>query len=323
MLPPTNRRAVTLLIVLVTALLALAAPFPHAATQQIAPESNAAAHISVDVNLVVLHAAVTDQKGHVAPFLSEQDFQVYEDGIPQQIKLFSHEDVPVTAGLAVDHSGSMKRKLAEVSVAAGTFVQACNPGDQIFVVNFSEHVELGLPPSTRFSSDPIQLEKAISQSPATGKTALYDAIFTALELLKGAGPDKKVLLVISDGGDNASTHTLAQALRLAEQSSAVIYSVGIVDPDDDDRNPGVLRKLAGSTGGLAFFPSELDQVSAVCARIARDIRSQYTMAYSPSKPAKPGEYRTIRVTARDPHHGKLIVRTRTGYRVGGEAGGLQ
>ena len=322
MLPPTKRRAVTLPIVLATALLALAAAFPHAATQT-APESNSAVHISVDVNLVVLHAAVTDQKGHVAPDLSERDFQVYEDGIPQQIKLFSHEDVPVTAGLAVDHSGSMKRKLAEVSVGARTFVQAGNPGDQIFVVNFNEHVELGLPPSTRFSSNPIHLERAISQSPATGKTALYDAIFRALELLKEGGPDKKVLLVISDGGDNASTHTLAQALRLAEQSSAVIYSVGIFDPDDEDRNPRVLRKLAGSTGGLAFFPSELDQVSAVCARIARDIRSQYTMAYSPSKPAKPGEYRTIRVTARDPHHGKLIVRTRTGYRVGGESGELQ
>ena len=166
MLPPTKRRTVTLLIVLVTALLALAAAFPHTAMQQTAPERNAAAHISVDVNLVVLHAAVTDQKGHhVVSDLSEQDFQVYEDKNPQQIKLFSNEDVPVTAGLAVDHSGSMKRKLAEVSVAARTFVQAGNPGDQIFVVNFNEHVELGLPPSTRFSSDPIQRSRKPSPNP--------------------------------------------------------------------------------------------------------------------------------------------------------------
>jgi Ca-activated chloride channel family protein len=323
MLPPTKRRAVALPIALVTTLLARAAAFPQTTAQQSPPEGNAAAHISVDVSLVVLHATVTGQKGHVVSDLSEQDFQVYEDGIPQQIKLFSHDDVPVSAGLAVDHSGSMKRKLAEVSAAARTFVQAGNPGDEIFVVNFNEHVELGLPPSTRFSNDPIQLARAISQSPASGRTVLYDSIFKALELLKEGGPDKKVLLVISDGGDNASTQTLAQALRLAEQSSAIIYSVGIFDPDDDDRNPRVLRKLAGSTGGLAFFPSELNQVSAVCARIARDIRSQYTIAYSPARPAKPGEYRTIRVTARDPRHGKLTVRTRTGYRVGGGAGGLQ
>jgi VWFA-related protein len=130
-----------------------------------------------------------------------------------------------------------------------------------------------------------------------------------------------VLLVISDGGDNASTHTLAQTLTAAEQSSAVIYCIGIFDPDDADRNPGVLRKIAGATGGLAFFPSKLDEISAVCARIARDIRSQYLIGYSPAAPAKPGEYRTIRVTAQAPHHGKLIVRTRTGYRVGDSAEG--
>jgi Ca-activated chloride channel homolog len=308
-----TRRADKRRTVSVCALL-LAATLPAFAAPQAAPSESQPAHISVDVNLVVLNATVTDRKGNAVSDLSERDFQVYEDGVPQRIKLFNHGDVPVAAGLAVDHSGSMRRKLADVSMAARTFVQASNPGDRMLVVNFNEHVELGLPASMRFSNDPIQLEQAISRAPASGYTALYDAIVEALELLKESGPDKKVLLAISDGGDNASTHTLAQVLQLAEQSSAAIYCVGIYDVDDPDRNPGVLRRLARETGGLAFFPTELDQVSPICAQIARDIRSQYTIGYSPARPAAPGAYRTVRVAAGDPQHGKLIVRTRTGYR---------
>ncbi|MCU1239085.1 MAG: von Willebrand factor, type, partial [Candidatus Solibacter sp.] len=173
-------------------------------------------------------------------------------------------------------------------------------------------------PTHPFSSDPVELEQAISQAPATGMTALYDAIVKALEMLKEGGPDKKVLLVISDGGDNASTHTLPETLRLAEQSDAIVYTVGIFDQYDPDRNPKVLRRLAEVTGGLAFFPTRLEEVSAICSRIAHDIRSQYTIGYTPSNPGRPGEYRTIRVAATAPHRGKLIVRTRTGYRVGGE-----
>jgi VWFA-related protein len=300
-------------------LLLLALALPGVAAPQTPAEGNKGARISVDVTLVVLHATVADQKGRVVSDLREQDFQVFEDGIPQRIKLFKHEDLPVAAGLVVDHSGSMKRKLAEVGAAARTFGQASNPSDAMFVVTFNEHVELGLPPATRFSSDPVQLEQAISQAPATGKTALYDAIVKALDLLNEGGPDKKVLLVVSDGGDNASKHTLAETLKLAEQSSAIIYAVGIFDQDDPDRNPKVLRRLAEVTGGLAFFPDNLDQVSKICARIAHDIRNQYTIGYSPATPAKPGEYRVIRVVASAPHHGKLIVRARTGYRFSGEA----
>lgn len=273
------------------------------------------ARISVDVNLVVLHATVTDDKGHAVSDLSERNFQVYEDGLAQPIKLFAHEDVPVAAGLLVDHSGSMKRKLPEVTAAAQVFVRASNPNDWMFVVNFNEHVDLGLPPGTPFSNDPVQLGSAISRAPATGKTALYDAIAKALDLLKEGGPDKKVLLVVSDGGDNASSHTLRQTLKLAEQSSAVIYTIGIYDPDDPDRNPGVLRRLAQVTGGLAFFPSDPAKASETCTRIARDIRNQYTIGYSPIRAANPGEYRSIKVSVSAPHHGKLTVRTRTGYRV--------
>jgi VWFA-related protein len=273
------------------------------------------ARISVDVNLVVLHVTVTKDKGQAVSELTERNFQVHENGLAQPIKLFAHEDAPVAAGLLVDHSGSMKNKLPDVTAAAQVFVRASNPNDGMFVVNFNEHVNLGLPPGTPFSNDPAQLARAISRAPATGKTALYDAISRALSLLNEGGPDKKVLLVVSDGGDNASSHTLGETLKLAEQSSAVIYTIGIFDPDDPDRNPSVLRRLAQVTGGLAFFPSNPAKASETCTRIARDIRNQYTIGYSPVRAANPGEYRGIRVSVNDPYHRKLTVRTRTGYLV--------
>ena len=275
------------------------------------------AHISVDVNLVVLNVTVTDRQGHFVSGLSGQNFRVYENGVLQTLQHFAHEDVPVTAGLVVDHSGSMRSKIAEVSAAARTFAQAANPKDEMFVVNFNEYVQSALPPGTRFTSDPAMLEQAIARAPTTGRTALYDAMATALDLLNEGTLPKKVLLTISDGGDNASTHKLPEIVKRAEQSSAIIYTIGIFDEEDPDRNPRVLKRLADATGGLAFFPSQLEQVTSICAQIARDIRNQYTIAYTPVIPAKPGEYRGIRVVAESPHHGKLTVRTRTGYRAAG------
>lgn len=286
-----------------------------AAQQVPTPPDPDGSKISVDVNLVVLHATVYDQRGHFVSGLTEQNFRVYEDGILQHISRFGHDDVPITAGLVVDHSGSMRRKLAEVSAAVRVFVQSSNPGDQMFVVNFNEAVQLALP---GFTNDASQVEQAISKAPAGGETALYDAIVTALEHLKAGTLEKKILLVISDGGDNASHCSFARALQMAEQSNAIIYAVGIFDEDDPDRNPGTLRRLARSTGGMAFFPSDLSQVSSICEQIARDVRSQYMLAYQPANPVAHGDYRSIRVTASAPHHGKLIVRTRTGYRVGNE-----
>ena len=294
------------------ALAAVAFPAPDK-PQEVASADGEAPPISVDVDLVMLHATVTDHHGHLVANLTKDDFQVYENTLPQQIQLFQHEDVPVAAGLVVDHSGSMHNKLAEVSSAARTFVHSSNPDDQVFVVNFNEEVTLGLPAAVRFSNSPPELEHAILRAPAGGKTALYDAIVGALGQLKASKLDKKVLLVISDGGDNASTHSLAEVLDLAGQSSAIIYTVGIYDQDDPDRNPRVLRRLAHETGGEAFFPAKLSAVVDICAGIAHDIRSQYTMGYEPAVPTRSGGYRAIRVVARAPGHGKLLVRTRTGY----------
>lgn len=269
--------------------------------------------VSVDVNLVVLHATVWNKKGHFAPALREQDFEVYEDGVQQSIRLFRHEDIPVTVGLVVDHSGSMQRKLTEVIAAARTFAMSSNQLDQVFVVNFSEKVTLGLPHPIRFTSRLNELESAIRNAPAIGQTALYDAVLEAQERLQTGSCDKKVLIVISDGGDNASAHSLADVLKRASLSSALVYTIGIFDEEDADRNPDVLRHLARATGGEAFFPAELGDVVSICERIAREIRNQYTIGYLSGGEAQPGTYRSIRVVARPTGGGKLSVRARAGY----------
>jgi VWFA-related protein len=257
--------------------------------------------ISVSVNMVVLHATVQNEKNVLVGGLDRERFQVYENGTLQQIKYFSHDDIPVTVGLVVDNSGSMRSKRSVVIAAAMAFARSSNPSDQLFVVNFNEHVSFALPVNIPFTDDKVQLEDALSEIVASGETALYDALDIALLHLNKGDRDKKVLIVISDGGDNASKRTLEQVIALARRSSAIIYSVGIFEEQDEDKNPAVLRRFAEETGGEA------------CERIARDIRSQYTLGYVPTDQAQDGTYRAIRVSARTPDRARLWVRTRPGY----------
>ena len=214
------------------------------------------AQIRVDVDLVVLPATVQDRHGDRVSDLQQADFAVYEDRVAQRIRLFRHEDLPVTVGLVVDHSGSMKEKLAEVTAGAKAFVRSSNADDQMFVVSFNETGSLGLPDAVGFTTDAEQLERAIWRAQAAGETALYDAIVKALARLKAGNRDKKALVVISDGADNASAQSLAEVLETAERSSAIIYTVGLFAPDDQDANPRVLQRLQ-ATGGEAFFPENL------------------------------------------------------------------
>jgi Ca-activated chloride channel homolog len=269
--------------------------------------------ISVNVDLVVLPATVRDRGGRTVSDLREQDFEVYEDRIRQTIKLFRHEDIPVTVGLIVDHSGSMLPKLNDVIEAVRTFARSSNPEDRMFVVNFNEKVSLGLPGGVNFSNSADELERAIARTRPAGRTALYDAAVRGLEHLQAGGPEKKVLIVISDGGDNASVLGLPAVLKKFEQSNAVVYAIGIFDEDDSDQNPGVLRHLAQATGGEAFFPERLGDVAAICERIARDIRNQYTIGYVSSSKMAPGALRAIRMVAHAEGKGTLSVRTRSGY----------
>lgn len=269
--------------------------------------------LRVSVDMVVLRATAQDRKNILVSGLDKDDFQVYEDGVLQPIKYFSHEDVPVTVGLVVDNSGSMRPKRRDVIAAAMAFARSSNPQDQMFVVNFNERVSFGLPGSMPFTDQLAQLQAALSSVAADGQTALYDAMAVALDHLQSGNRDNKVLIVVSDGGDNASKHKLAEIVARAGQPGAIIYTIGVFDEEDPDRNPGVLKRLAKETGGEAFLPESLADVTPICERIARDIRSQYTIAYVPTNRKRDGTYRVIQVKANMRGRGSLSVRTRTGY----------
>jgi Ca-activated chloride channel family protein len=269
--------------------------------------------IKVNVNMVVLGATAQDRKNLPLSGLNQDNFQVYEDGVLQPIKYFSHEDIPVTVGLVVDNSGSMKPKRQDVIAAALAFARSSNPQDQMFVVNFNEKVSFGLPDNIGFTDQVAKLQVALSRVAADGETALYDAVAAALEHLKEGDRDKKVLIIVSDGGDNASKHKLTEIMALAGQPGVIIYTIGIFDEQDADRNPGVLKRIAKQTGGESFLPESLSEVTPICERIARDIRSEYTIAYVPTNRKRDGAYRVIQVKASAPAYGRLSVRTRTGY----------
>ncbi|MGA2890047.1 MAG: VWA domain-containing protein [Terracidiphilus sp.] len=275
--------------------------------------SNGNYTLRVDANLVILNATVLDRHNALVSGLFKDDFQVYENHVLQSIKHFSHEDIPVTVGLVIDNSGSMGPKRADVIAAGLSFAHSSNPEDQMFVVNFNEHVSFGLPVDIPFTGQQDQLQLAFASIRTIGETALYDAIATALNHLKQGKCDKKVLIVISDGGDNASKHSLNQVIEMAKKSDAIIYTIGIFDGQDDDRNPGVLRRFAKETGGEAFFPQSSKEIPLICEGIARDIRNQYTLAYVPTIPKLDGGYRIVEVKVSSPGYGRLSIRTRAGY----------
>lgn len=296
-------------------LLAALLPLPGCALASQEPQpqpSTSIYQISVRVDLVVIHATVSTRRGAPVAGLQQEDFEIYEDGVRQNIRLFRHEDIPVTVGLVVDHSGSMRPKIADVTAAARTFATSSNPADQMFVVNFNEYVT-----AMPFARGVEELESAIASAPVTGQTALYDATLAAFAQLRAGDRDKRALVIISDGGDNASKSSLADVLRQAEKPDVLIYTIGIFDAENEDRNSGVLRQLAQSTGGAAFFPGQRKEIIAACEQIAREIRSQYTIGYVSTNAKQTGGYRAIRVAVRSgPSGGNLVVRARTGYFAG-------
>jgi Ca-activated chloride channel family protein len=267
----------------------------------------------IKVELVVLHVTVLNDEHQPVTGLDKAAFQIYENGVLQEIESFRHEDLPVTVGLVIDNSGSMRTKRTEVIAAAQAFAQASNPNDQHFLVNFNEYVTFGLPADLPFTSDLTQLAAVLTAITANGKTALNDAVAAALTHLKKGNRDKQVLIVVSDGADNASQYDTARILTLAKKSEAIIYTLGIFEPADPDRNPGALKQFAKATGGEAFFPHSVTDATAICERIARDIRSQYTLTYEPANLTYDGNYRAIQVKAKVPGGAKLAVRARAGY----------
>jgi VWFA-related protein len=269
--------------------------------------------IAVDVDLVVFNVTVTDSRGRHVGGLKPGDFRVYEQGRLQDIRLFRAEDVPASVGLIIDNSGSMRGKRAEVANDALAFIGAGNPEDETFVVNFNENVYLGLPDSIPFTNDIGQLRSALLRTAPGGLTALYDALAIGLDHLKTGTRERKALVVLSDGGDNASRRDLDDVLEIAKRSNATIYTIGIYGDDDPDRNPRVLRKIAQLSGGRAYFPGSIKDLAQVWREIAGGIRNQYTIGYFSSNPNRDGMFRTVKITAGRKGGAGLRVTTRDGY----------
>lgn len=297
----------------------LALPLGLPASRSYAQDAPPRPVFSSRSDLVVLHVTVLDGKSGFVSGLPREAFTVYEDGRPQQIEFFSNEDSPVTVGLVIDSSGSMQRKRQAVIAAGLAFAQSSHPQDEMFTVHFNEHVWPGLPSGQAFTSDPSELRAALERSGARGRTALFDALAYALRHLDRGREQKKVLVVVGDGGDNASTTGFEAILDRAHRADAVIYAIGLSDQYDRDAKPEILRQLARATGGEAFVirnaGGHRSRITAILSRIARDIRSGYTIGYSPSREVgAAGEgFRSIKVEVSTPGRRELTVRARSGY----------
>ena len=279
--------------------------------------------IKRDVDLVVLHASVDDKQGHFVSDLKQQNFRVFEDGVEQKLALFKREDIPVTMGLVIDNSGSMRDKRPRVNAAALTFVQTSNPQDEVFVVNFNEDYYLDL--DKDFTSNIGELREALERIDSRGSTALFDALIGTLDHLKKGTRDKKVLLVITDGEDNASRKSFEYTVHAVQSSPAIIYAIGLLSQEDKHaarRAKRALTTLAQATGGVAYFPKSTEEVQAICAEVAHDIRNQYLLAYYPTNARKDGTFRAVKIDLIPPRgRPKMTVRTRTGYYAQKEATG--
>jgi Ca-activated chloride channel family protein len=267
-----------------------------------------------DVRLVLLDVSVRDHQGNIVSDLAKDNFAVYENGHAEPITVFAHNDLPVTVAILVDESFSMRAKRAEVLAAAEIFIEESNPHDEIFVLNFNDRVRRGLPETMLFSDDRAQLRAALQRGAPRGKTALNDAVVESLAQLQKGRREKKAVVLISDGGDNASKHTRQETVAMVQRSPATIYSIGIYDQGEPDNNPGFLKLLSSISGGEAFFPEKPAGMTAVCRRIARDIRARYTIGYIPAaKPKMARGLRHITVRVASHTHGKLNALTRTSY----------
>jgi len=272
-----------------------------------------------DVDEVLLHATVQDDKNHLVTNLDRSAFTVLEDGRPQNIVSFHNEDIPVAMGIVIDNSGSMREKRNKVNQAALNLVRSSNPRDEVFVVNFNDEYYL----DQDFTNDLLKLKEALEKIDARGGTALYDAVVASADHLKrNARLEKKVIFIVTDGEDNASNENLEQAIKqLQVENGPQVYAIGILgDEEHPKRARRALETIAQRTGGLAFFPRTLDEVDDISRTVAHDIRNQYTIGYKPASPKAEGGFRAVKVEAKAKGHSKLTVRTKSGYYAQAQSG---
>jgi Ca-activated chloride channel family protein len=294
--------------------LAVALPAPSAA--QSAADGETPVFRS-DTRLVVLHTTVVDRKGNRITDLGQSAFKVFENGVEQPLKFFRREDIPISLGLIIDNSGSMRNKRGKVETAALKLVKASNRNDEVFVVNFNDEAFL----DQDFTNKISLLEQALARIDSRGGTAMRDAVRMSIDHLKqGAKRDKRVLLVVTDGEDNNSATTLENLVRAAQQSEVLVYAIGLLSEEekrDARRAKRALDAITSATGGQAYYPKDASEVDSIADQVAREIRSQYVLAYSPTNPELDGSYRQIKVTVKAP--GNPTARTRSGYYATAEA----
>ena len=270
---------------------------------------------------MVLHTTVLDDRGRFADGLKQENFRVLEDKVEQKLAVFKREDIPVSMGLVIDNSGSMRDKRPRVNQAAITLVEASNPQDEAFVVNFNDDFYLDL--DKDFTNSIPELKEALERIDSRGSTALYDAIIGSLDHVKKGGKDKKVLLVVTDGEDNTSHSSLEKTIREVQKTNTVIYTIGLLSEESKKnakRAKRALEQIAQASGGLSYFPENVEDVHTICEQVAHDIRNQYTLAYYPTNIKRDGTFRSVQVEVIPPRsRGRLVARTRNGYYAPGNA----
>ncbi len=292
---------------LASCLAAAVAVFPASAQQPDVPVFKA------ESELVVLHVNVFDRKSDAVPNLPVNVFHIVEDNAPQQITFFSSEDVPVAVGLIVDNSGSMIARRAMVLAGTKEVAESSHPEDELFTIVFNEHVRHGLPDIVPFTRSRTQIENAVGRFPPGGKTALHDAVIAGLEHLQEASLQKRVLVVLSDGEDNASMNSDDVMLERAARSDTLIYTVSTAELVSDAGRPGLLKKLAQLTGGVTYRPKSERAVVEAFREIASNIRRGYSIGYTPTNPIHDGRFRRVKVAVRAPSLKNPKVIARDGY----------
>jgi Ca-activated chloride channel family protein len=274
------------------------------------------ATFSVRTEMVVLPVTVTDAHGQTVGGLTVDDFRVFDNGRVKPIALFRGGDVPVTVGLIVDHSQSMRGKLEAVNAAISAFAGSGRTDDELFVVGFNDQARMTpLPGGKLFTSDAGELAVALGEGRPEGRTALYDAVVMGLRHLPSGKAQRKALIVVTDGGDNASRADYGEVRELARQSQAVIYGIGLTGAVHQEENPDILKRLCRDSGGTSHFPPATADIAGVVTAVSRDLRAQYTIGFAPAPPGPKPEYRNIKVIVARPEGATRHVRTRAGYTV--------